>query len=76
MAITEYGFAGDIFAIALCVLCASVLRSSYTIKHINLKLFYIALVIVICSSAQSIAFHSMQLKPIETTMRMIVFFSF
>ena len=76
MAIAEYGFAGDIFAIALCVLCASVLRSSYTIKHINLKLFYIALVIVICSSVQSVAFHSMQLKPIETTMRMIVFFSF
>lgn len=74
--ITEYGFAGDLFAIALCILCGSVLRSSYTIKHINLRLFYIALVIVVGSSVQSIAFHAMQSQPILTTWHTIMFFSF
>ena len=49
--IAPYGFAGDFFAIILCMMCVSVLRSSYTIKQTNLKLFYAALFIIAMSSA-------------------------
>lgn len=70
-----YGFAGDFFAIVLCISCMSVLRSSYTIKQTNLKLFYAALFIITCSSGQSIVFHSMLNQPLASMGEIIVFFS-
>jgi hypothetical protein len=48
--IAPYGFVGDFFALILCIVCVSILRSSYTIKQTNLRLFYMALFVVACSS--------------------------
>ena len=70
-----YGFAGDFFAIVLCITCLSVLRSSYTIKQTNLKLYYMALFIIVCSSVQSMLFHNMLDSPLPSTKEVIVFFS-
>ena len=73
--VTTYGFAGDFFSIVLCLSCLSVLRSSYTIKQINLKLYYFALFIIVCSSLQSIIFHAMLAKPLTTFAAQFIFFS-
>ena len=74
--IGEYSFAGDFFAIIICLVCISVLRSSYTIKQNNLQLYYYGLMIVFCSSVQSIAFHFMLQSTLETFVKQILFFSF
>jgi EAL domain-containing protein (putative c-di-GMP-specific phosphodiesterase class I) len=73
--IAEYSFAGDFFAIIICLCCVSVLRSSYTIKQANLNLYYIALFIISCSSIQSIIFHAMLTKPLATPGQQFTFFS-
>ena len=73
--IAEYGFAGDFFAVVLCLSCISVLRSSYTIKQANLHLYYMALVIIIFSSVQSIIFHALLSGPLDTRGKQFAFFS-
>lgn len=73
--IAEYSFVGDFFAIIICITCVSVLRSSYTIKQINLRLYYYALFIITASSIQSIVFHAMIGSPLDTNLKIFIFFS-
>lgn len=74
--ISTYGFAADFLAIFLCVICYSVMRSSYTIKQNNVKLFKMALFIVTCSAIQSILFHAMLAKQLTNMTDIFMFFSF
>lgn len=73
--LSEYSFAGDFFAIIICISCVSVLRSSYTMKQANLTLYYLALIIISCSSIQSMGFHAMLDQPLMTKGDIFIFFS-
>lgn len=59
-----YSAVGDIITVMLCVICWLLLRSTYTMKQVNLKLFYIANSLI-CAAAVSHSFFHYLLKDIN-----------
>lgn len=65
MELAIYSAVGDVITVILCVLCWLFLRSTYTTKQINLKLFYIANT-TLCIASFCHSFFNYFLKDIQT----------
>lgn len=60
-----YSAVGDIITVMLCIICWLLLRSTYTMKQANLKLFYIANSLIGIAAISNSFFHYL-LKDINT----------